>query len=221
MRSESCFSDTVVGSASDVSPNTTPSGSTTMRYSATVCFLFVTCLFSGWESVSYGQTQTVKPLAVGAKAINFDLPVVGRDDYIELQDQYKQGPVLVIVLRGFPGYQCPLCSQQFSALVNRANTLTDKVHKVILVYPGEEERLMQQAKRFLGSRRLPEPLTLVADPGMKMVQQWGLRWNKPRETAYPATFLIKSNGRVAWSKVSDSHAGRSSVDEILRELKKL
>ena len=158
---------------------------------------------------------------MGVKAINFDLPVVGRDDYIELQDQYKQGPVVVVVLRGFPGYQCPLCSQQFSTLVNRAKTLSGKVHKVILVYPGEKDQLTQHAKRFIGSRRLPEPLTLVADPEMEMVTRWGLRWNTPRETAYPATFLIKPNGRVAWRKVSDSHAGRSSVDEILRELKKL
>jgi peroxiredoxin len=183
--------------------------------------LFLAFLFLNAASIANGQTETVRPLEVGAKAINFDLPIVGRDDYIELQDQYKQGPVVVVVLRGFPGYQCPLCSQQFSTLVNRAKTLTGKVHKVILVYPGEKDQLTKYAKRFLGSRRLPEPLTLVADPGMEMVRQWGLRWDKPRETAYPATYLIKSNGRVAWRKVSDSHAGRSTVDEILRELKKL
>ena len=56
---------------------------------------------------------------------------------------------------------------------------------------------------------------------MKMVTQWGLRWDAPRETAYPATFVINKSGRVAWSKISKSHAGRSTAEEILKELRKL
>jgi len=170
-------------------------------------------------NVSVAQDAT-ELMPVGEKAINFDLPVVGGDGYIELQDEYKQGPVVVIVLRGYPGYQCSLCKQQVGALINRASRLKNEVHKVILVYPGKDEDLLRRAKQFMGSRRIPEPLVMVADPGMRMVESWGLRWNTPRETSYPATYLIKGNGRVAWKKISDSHAGRSSVEEILRELKK-
>lgn len=175
-------------------------------------------------SVTCGAQQTtdkIQPLPVGEKAINFELPVIGQDEYIELQQEYRKGPVVVVVLRGYPGYQCQLCSQQVSSLINRAKTMADKVHKIILVYPGESDDLMRQAKNFLGARRIPEPIVLVADPGMQMVKSWGLRWNAPRETAYPATYLIKANGRVAWRKISDSHAGRSSTQEILRELKRL
>ena len=162
-----------------------------------------------------------KPLPVGEKAINFDLPVVGEDDYVELKDLYKEGPVVMIVLRGYPGYQCMLCNQQVGQLINRAKALKSQVHKVVLVYPGAATGLERHAEQFMGSRRVPEPLLLVRDPDMKMVSQWGLRWDAPRETAYPATYIIKSSGRVAWKKVSDSHAGRSTVQEILKELKKL
>ncbi len=159
--------------------------------------------------------------AVGEKAPDFDLPIVGEDGFIELSDQYDQGAVVVIVLRGYPGYQCPICSQQVSSLANRAKALRQQAHRVILVYPGDGSSLERKAEQFLGSRSLPDPLVLVRDQDMKLVDRWGLRWKKTRETAYPATYVIDSNGRIRWSKVSDSHAGRSSVEEILRELRKL
>ena len=179
------------------------------------------CSVSFQSAAAAEEEEEINRLEVGEKAINFDLQVVGKDDFVELQDEYKQGPVVVVVLRGYPGSQCQLSNQQVGALINRARTLKDKVHRVILVYPGEKEDLLKHAKQFAGSRRIPEPLLLVADPGMKMVQAWGLQWDGPYETAYPATYLIRGNGRVAWRKISDSHAGRSSVDEILRELRKL
>ena len=91
----------------------------------------------------------------------------------------------------------------------------------MLVYPGEEQGLERQAKSFLGARRLPDPLVLVRDPGMEMIQSWGLRWNAARETAYPAAYLIGAGSRVKWAKVSDSHGGRASVEEVLQAIRKL
>lgn len=162
-----------------------------------------------------------KQLEVGDRAIDFDLPVVGGEEYLTLRDQFKEGPVVVVVLRGYPGYQCPLCSQQFSAIRNRAGALAKVAHRVILVYPGEGTLLQRHAEQFRGSRSLPDPLVIVRDQEMKMVTEWGLRWDRPRETAYPAAYIIDRNGRVRWLKVSDNHAGRASVDEIVRELRKL
>ena len=161
------------------------------------------------------------PLPVGDKAINFELPTVGSDSYIDLEKEYAEGHVVVIVLRGYPGYQCALCRSQVSAMINRAKALAAVAHRVILVYPGEAEGLERRADQFVSSRSFPEPLVLVQDPGMEMVNAWGLRWNAPRETAYPATYIIKSNGRVAWQKISSSHSGRTTADEIIKQLKKL
>lgn len=165
--------------------------------------------------------DTVKQLEVGDRAIEFDLPVVGGEEYLSLREQYKQGPVVVVVLRGYPGYQCLLCSRQVASLSNRAATLGKHAQRVILVYPGAASMLEQHAEQFMGARSLPEPLVIVRDEGMEMVAQWGLRWDAINETAYPATFVIDRNGRVRWSKVSQSHAGRSTVEEILKELRKL
>ena len=167
------------------------------------------------------EEARTKQLEIGDKAVDFDLPVVGGDGYVKLSDHYKKGPVVVVVLRGYPGYQCPLCSRQLGAMANRAKTLAKETQKVILVYPGEASLLEDHADDFMGSRSLPDPLVIVRDEGMEMVDSWGLRWRAPNETAYPAAYVIDGNGRVTWKKVSDSHAGRSSVEEILKELRKL
>ncbi|QEG01383.1 Redoxin [Stieleria maiorica] len=168
-----------------------------------------------------------KPLAVGDKAPDFELPIQGQSDYVTLSQLNADGPVVVVVLRGFPGYQCPICNRQVGAMINRAKTLSsalgDRPNRVVLVYPGEDSDadLERRAKQFLGARRLPEPMVLVRDPGMEMITSWGLRWDARRETAYPSAYVIGVGRRVAWSKVSDSHGGRASVEEILQALKNL
>ena len=179
--------------------------------------------FCPLRALAADSTTDTKRPEVGDKAPDFDLPIVGsqEEDYLQLDEEVDQGAVVVVVLRGYPGYQCPLCSRQVGGLINRAKALAEVSHRVILVYPGEPDLLQRHADEFIGSRAVPEPLVMVRDPGMKMVTQWGLRWDAPRETAYPATYVIKKNGRIAWSKISDSHAGRTTADEIINELRKL
>lgn len=160
-------------------------------------------------------------LADGDRIIDFELPIVGSDEYLKLSDECRQGAVVVVVLRGYPGYQCPICNRQFATLSNRAKALAKEAHRVILVYPGEVDQTENNAERFRGRRSLPQPLVLVRDEGMEMVEAWGLRWNARNETAYPATYVFDRNGRLRWHKVSKSHAGRSTVEEILKALRDL
>lgn len=158
---------------------------------------------------------------VGQRAPNFELPLVGEKRFLNLRDEYRGGPVVVIVLRGYPGYQCPICKSQFNAVVNRAKALSAETKCVVLVYTGKADQLDKNSKSFIGSRRLPQPIRVVRDDDMQMVSEWGIRWQERNQTAYPATFVIDQNGRVAWKKVSSTSAGRSTVEEILRELRKL
>ena len=173
-------------------------------------------------AAAFSLTATVaaEPVAVGDSAIDFTLPIVSGEGELQLSDEYAQGPVVLVVLRGYPGYQCPLCSEQVGSLVKAAEQLEELAQRVILVYPGEPSLLEQHAEEFMGANVLPAPLVLVRDPGMKMVSDWNLRWTAPRETAYPATFIIDRQGKVRWAKISRSHGDRSTAEEILSELKK-
>ena len=169
--------------------------------------------------------ERAKPLAVGEKAPDFELPVQGEDRYLSLSELTKDGPVVVVVLRGYPGYQCPFCTRQLGALINRskalATALGERPDRLVLVYPGEEKQLEIRATQFVGSKRLKSPLVMVRDPGMQMVSEWGLRWDRRRETAYPSAYLIGAGQRVKWAKVSGSHSGRATTEEILKAIKSL
>lgn len=167
------------------------------------------------------------PPAVGEKAPDFELPIQGEDAYLTLSELVADGPVVVIVLRGYPGYQCPICNRQVGGLINRAKTLGaalgDRPNSVVMVYPGQETGidLDRRAQQFVGSKKIPQPLVLVRDPGLEMVKDWGLHWDARNETAYPSTFVIGAGRRVKWSKISKSHGGRAQVEEILGAIKNL
>ena len=60
-----------------------------------------------------------KQPAVGTVAGDFQLSNL-QGKKIKLSDQLKNGPVVLLVLRGYPGYQCPLCTRQVSQFINSA-----------------------------------------------------------------------------------------------------
>lgn len=157
------------------------------------------------------------PPAVGEKAPDFALKNLDGKT-VKLSDKTAKGQVVLIVLRGFPGYQCPLCNRQVKEFSSNASQFEGK--NVILVYPGPGEKLNEKATEFVMDKNLPANIELVLDPDYKFTNQYGLRWDAKQETAYPSTFLIDSKGMVFFSKVSKTHGGRTTVAEVVAELMK-
>ena len=52
-----------------------------------------------------------------------------------------------------------------------------------------------------------------------MVNAYGLRWNAPKETAYPSTFILNNKGIVHYAKISQGHGDRSKAADVLAESK--
>ena len=157
------------------------------------------------------------PPSVGEKAPDFTLKNLD-GKAVKLSDKTAKGQVVLIVLRGFPGYQCPLCNRQVKEFVSKAADFAGK--SVVMVYPGPGEHLNEKAAEFVMDKNLPAGFELVLDPDYKFTSQYGLRWDAPQETAFPSTFLIDSKGMVFFSKISKTHGGRTTTTEILEELKK-
>jgi peroxiredoxin len=131
----------------------------------------------------------------------------------------SKGTVVLIVLRGFPGYQCPYCQKQVHDFVENADKFAALGVQVLLVYPGPPADLDQRAKDFLAKQNeLPANLHLVIDPDYKVTNQYGLRWDAPHETAYPSTFLIDRHDIIFFRKISRSHGDRTSAEDVLTEL---
>ena len=189
--------------------------------------------FSGWRSFCYqmvalafvvapgtvrGQQDSQSKIpAVGDKAPDFTLQALdGRP--VTLSKLTVDSPVVLVVLRGYPGYQCPICSVQVGSLLGRSKEFAAAGATVVLVYPGPGENLNDRATEFFKARSFPDHFVVVTDPDYKFTQVYSLRWNAPRETAYPSTFVVDRQGTVRFVKVSKSHGDRANVSDILKSL---
>jgi peroxiredoxin len=177
-----------------------------------------------WASVALALIFGVSLFAaaqtpdIGQKAPDFTLSTP-EGHTLSLSGLTSKGTVVLIVLRGFPGYQCPYCQRQVHDFVTNSDRFAAFGAQVLLVYPGPPADLDQRAREFLAKENeLPANLHLVIDPDYKFTNQYGLRWDAPKETAYPTTFLIDRHDVVFFRKISRAHGDRTTANDVLAEL---
>lgn len=178
-------------------------------------FVFAAVVLAAASPNASAQT----PLVVGQAAPDFRLPALN-GEAVQLSKLTAQGPVVLVVLRGFPGYQCPACNAQTGQLIASAAKFAETKASVVLVYPGPPPGLAQRAKEFASGKTWPENIHLVVDQDYALTNLYGLRWNAPNETAYPSTYIVNKEGKIIFAKTSKSHGGRASAEEVLKALTK-
>ncbi len=185
------------------------------------CFgLAVLALGTAMQStvLSQEKAKMVAKPTMGAKAADFELMSLAGEK-VMLSEVNKESQVVLVVLRGFPGYQCPVCSKQVADLASKASQFASHSAKVLLVYPGPANDLSMKAKEFLHDSDLPAGFTMLLDPDYKFTNAYGLRWNAPNETAYPTTMVIDQTGTIKFVEISSGHGGRVPAATVLATLK--
>ena len=189
----------------------------------TSCFVLLACVLG--VSAAAQEPPTTAPTSrpattpqVGQAAPDFSLMTLG-DKSVALSSVLKEGPAVVVVLRGWPGYQCPICTRQVGSLTERAREFEGEQARVILIYPGPAEELKAHAAEFAIDQSLPANFSFVMDPDYTFTNAWNLRWDAGGETAYPSSFVIDRSGIVRYAKVSRSHGGRASTGELINAVK--
>jgi peroxiredoxin len=143
---------------------------------------------------------TVLPLAaalpptVGEKARDFTLSTP-EGKHVRLSEVMSQGPVALVVLRGYPGYQCPYCNRQVQDFIQKAQGFADAGAHVVLVYPGPAQDLDAKANEFLADKKLPANLDLVVDPDYEVTNLYGLRWDAPPRNGLSVDISNRPAGR--------------------------
>jgi peroxiredoxin Q/BCP len=166
----------------------------------------------------FGASAFSQTPAIGAKAPDFTLSTP-TEKAVTLSTEERGHGLVLVILRGFPGYQCPYCVKQVHDYVDRASDFKAKDTRVLLVYPGPPADLDQHAKEFLEKQaELPSNVVLVTDPDYKVTNLYGLRWDAPHETAYPSTFILDKRGIVVFEKISHSHGDRLSAQDAVDHL---
>lgn len=181
-----------------------------VKFLAAVCLLFLVAMV-------YVQVCAAQQPKVGGKAIPFTLNALDGGK-VSLNNLTRQGPLVLVILRGYPGYQCPICTAQVASLMASSDQFAKSKAQVVLVYPGPAEGLKQHADEFVQGKTIPKNFRLVLDPDYKLINKYGLRWLAPNETSYPSTFVIDRAGTVLFSKISKSHGDRATPEEILKAL---
>lgn len=165
--------------------------------------------------------QAGEPPKTGDKAPDFSLKSLDGQT-VQLGKLTANGKVVLVVLRGWPGYQCPICDQQVHDFIAKQADFAKAKAQLLFVYPGPAADLKAHAEEFKSwkGKVWPAEYLYVLDPDFTMVNSYNLRWDAPKETAYPSTFILDGKGTVLFAKISHSHGGRSTASEILDELKK-
>ena len=157
---------------------------------------------------------------VGDKAPDFTLARIDGKK-LTLSTELKSGPVVLIVGRGWVGYQCPFCNRQFGDFLKAAKDIDAAGARVIWVYPGPSDDVRKRAEEFVADKPFPANFRFVLDPNYAFTQSYDLRWDAPQETAYPSTFVIDRAGIVRYALVSKSHGGRALAADVIAELRKI
>jgi peroxiredoxin len=157
---------------------------------------------------------------IGDKARPFAL--MGLDGTtVSLAGETARGPVVLVLARGWPGYQCPFCTRQFADFMAHAKEFEGLGASVVWVYPGPSDQVVQRAKEFVASQPLPASFRFVTDPDYTFTNAYGLRWNAPNETSYPSTFVIDRTSVVRFAHISNAHDGRARAADVVAALKAL
>jgi peroxiredoxin len=154
------------------------------------------------------------PIREGATAPDAQLQMLSGDT-TSLSQLTAGKTTVVVFLRGYPGYQCPICSRQVADLLRRADVLTREGRQVLLVYPGEDPSLRGKARQFFRDFELPEGFRVVLDRGLELSTLYGLRWRAGRETVYPTTLVLSPQREVLFRRTSRSRGGRVAAEVLV------
>jgi peroxiredoxin len=168
-------------------------------------------------SVSLLLARAASPPAPGETAPDFTLRTLD-DKPVELKQLTTKKPVVLVVLRGWPGYQCPLCTRQVNDFVSHASEFDAAGAQVLMVYPGPAADLNAHAQEFLQNKNWPKNFFFVVDPDYTFTKAYGLRWEARSETAYPSTFILDKENKVRFAHVSKQHGDRVDATAALKAL---
>jgi thioredoxin-dependent peroxiredoxin len=157
------------------------------------------------------------PPRVGDAAPDFTLQTPAGES-IRLAPLNEKGQVVLVVLRGWPGYQCPICTRQVGELISKSKEFAAAKARVVLVYPGPSAGLKEHAEEFARGKALPDNFYFVLDPDYAFTRSYDLRWEAPGETAYPSTFVIDSTGKIRFAKTSRTHGDRARTEDVIKAL---
>lgn len=175
-----------------------------------------------------GLTRT--SVQVGQKAPDFELPNAAGGT-TRLADALAKGPVVVTFYRG--GW-CPYCNVQLDAMSQRTEEMKALGASVLAISPENPE------KACLTKERGNLAFDVLSDHGNEVAGKFGISYELPEvvkgklkgrvdfdayngadvgaELPLAATYLIATDGTVAWSYVDSDYRRRAEPEDVVAAL---
>jgi len=140
-------------------------------------------------------------------------------DVVDLTQCAEGKRIVLVLLRGFPGYVCPYCTKQTAELVRAVDRLDALNAVVYVVYPGPSDKIRAFTKSV--TRQLEErpdfslPFRVLLDVDLAAVKAIGL----VGDLAVPATFVLADDGTVLYRHIGRNKADRADIGTVLDFLK--
>lgn len=180
------------------------------------------------------KAKDAKGLVIGEKAPLFTA-IDADSNLFSLRTALEEGPVVMIFYRGF---WCPVCNQHLGDIQDSLKMIEDSGVRVIAVSPEKPEYLEVMEEKTGAS------FTLLYDEGYKIANAYDVTFKPGAMTLFtynivlganmkethsddsqrlpvPATYLIDTEGRIAWRQFDPDYKSRSSVADILRAINKM
>ena len=174
-----------------------------------------------------------KAINVGDKAPDFSLPDV-HGKQTRLSDLLKEGPVVINFYRG--GW-CPFCSLELKGYQDLLADIKAAGGNLVGISPETPDSSLSTAEKFAIEFKV------LSDSGNKAASDYGLvfklepairqiytsfefelpkingddSWTLP----IPATYVIDTDGTVAWADVNANYIERAEPSDVLQVLKEL
>jgi peroxiredoxin len=168
---------------------------------------------AGYQAGSFNDdAQANTRVASGALALTF---IDTKGETIDLASYRGKKHVVLIVMRGFPGYVCPSCSAQTSRLIGNYPEFVKRNAEVLVVFPGARDHLPDFVKASQAeAANTAVPFPILLDENFQAVDQLHIRG----DLAKPSTYLIDKQGQVRFAYVGATSADRPSVKALLQQL---
>ena len=188
-------------------------------------------MISGLQSQTERKAEEAEGLRVGTTAPVFRA-IDADSNVFSLEEALKNGPVVLIFYRGF---WCPVCNKHLGSIQDSLKLIEETGAKVIAVSPEKPEYLNEMAEKT-GAQ-----FTLLYDEGYKIADAYDVTFKpsamklftyntllggKLKKThsddsqrlPIPATYIVGTDGVIAWRQFDPDYKNRSSVRDILAAL---
>jgi peroxiredoxin len=167
----------------------------------------------------YGEAGKFKnDVATNTKVAAGDLDLVLKapdGKSVDLKQYRGKKNLVLVIMRGYPGFVCPNCSAQTSRLVSNYEEFVKRNTEVVVVYPGPTEHLQEYISvSRTQAGNLPVPFPILLDEKFAAVDRLGIRG----DLAKPSTYILDKEGEVRFAYVGATTADRPSLKAILQQL---